>query len=273
MSRQLQIHRIHRIDDAIIAIVGAMKRLESEWPILRAVPWSLSVFFFITLGSWQASPVDDVFHRPTTGHESLGGNEVSKRSAAEPSGDRLARRLNLSCTYVFQCVDALLVSWRLTVDGCWLLVSVVIREKDCGLVWSAYLRGRRLRTHHDECYPIARTTVRRDPSPFRSCLSAFSSHHAARHSSLPFSRLWRYSARMLAFPFPALALFHPPFRFWLLCLSCKWFCSRFTEKEWVVGSMVECNFGFINIGQGLDRIGREAMHTCEKLGIIRCLIH
>lgn len=46
MSRQLQIHRIHRIDDAIIAIVGAMKRLESEWPILRAVPWSLSVFFF-----------------------------------------------------------------------------------------------------------------------------------------------------------------------------------------------------------------------------------
>lgn len=74
------------------------------------VPLRFFFFFFITLGSWQASLVDDVFHRPTTGHESLGGNEVSKRSAAEPSGDRLARRLNLSCTYMFQCVDALLVS-------------------------------------------------------------------------------------------------------------------------------------------------------------------
>lgn len=110
MNRQLQIHRIHRIDDAIIAVVGAMKRLESGGRYYEPFHGPSPFFFFITLGSWQASLVDDVFHRPTTGHESLGGNEVSKRSAAEPSGDRLARRLNLSCTYMFQCVDALLVS-------------------------------------------------------------------------------------------------------------------------------------------------------------------
>lgn len=46
MNRQLQIHRIHRIDDAIIAVVGAMKRLESGGRYYEPFHGPSPFFFF-----------------------------------------------------------------------------------------------------------------------------------------------------------------------------------------------------------------------------------
>lgn len=112
----------------------------------------------------MASPVHiSLFHCTRTfgltiGRESLGGNEdlwpfVPSR---KPSPAREKIKFVVDS---FHRVDG-----RLMVAG---RVSRPVPDRRVSP------RGRRLRTHHDECYPISRATVRRDSSP--SCLLLFRS--------------------------------------------------------------------------------------------------